>query len=267
VHFWRRFQLLIFTMAIAGCSPLTGVVIDRSLSAQGQDSRAQFLILHFTAEPLDSSIRILTQQAVSSHYLVTDESPPRVLQLVSEERRAWHAGRSSWGQAGALNASSIGIEIVNLGGTRQADGSKVYAPFPPEQMDAVLALCQDIVRRHAIRPDHVLGHSDIAPQRKDDPGPLFPWQRFAQAGLIRWPEAQKVAAAQPAFEATLPAVAWFQAELSRFGYAVPSHGQLDEPTRKVLAAFQMRYRPSRYDGSPDAETAAMLQVLNTAAAK
>jgi N-acetylmuramoyl-L-alanine amidase len=243
-------------LCLAGCASLpTGY--DRSYVAKSQDSRVQFLILHFTAENLESSLNYLTQGPVSSHYLVTDEPTPRVLQLVDESQRAYHAGQSSWGpNISGLNASSIGIEIVNLG-SRVAD----FQDYPKAQIDVVLALCQDIVRRHSIAPHRVLGHSDIAPQRKDDPGPKFPWKRFADAGLILWPGEAQVAQRRPNFEASVPDVSWFQQKLAVFGYAVPQSGALDEPTRRVIAAFQMRYRPSRYDGVPDAETAAMIDVL------
>jgi N-acetylmuramoyl-L-alanine amidase len=230
-------------------------------TARGQDSRVLFLVIHFTDETLADSLRILTQQDVSAHYLVTDEATPRIYRLVDENRRAWHAGVSSWGGHALLNASSIGIEIVNPGRVPQSDGSLAFAPYPPAQVDLVLALVKDIVARHRIRPDRVLGHSDIAPQRRVDPGPLFPWHRLAAQGLVAWPDPAQVAAARPAYETQLPDVAWFQKALARHGFAVPDHGRLDEPTRRVIAAFQMKYRPSRHDGQPDAETAALLQAL------
>jgi N-acetylmuramoyl-L-alanine amidase len=255
---------LVFVFAfLAGCASRGGQssVIQPGPNAVSQDSRVQYLILHFTAENNEISLKYLTEGPVSSHYLVTDENPPRVLQLVSEDKRAYHAGQSNWGpNAAGLNASSIGIEIVNMGSRVRG-----FADFPKAQMDAVLALCKDIVQRHRIRPANVLGHSDIAPQRKDDPGPKFPWKRFAEAGLILWPDEANVRAAIPSFRAALPDVAWFQDQLAAFGYAVPRNGALDEPTRKVMAAFQMRYRPSNYDGQPDAETAAMLVTLNALA--
>jgi N-acetylmuramoyl-L-alanine amidase len=240
----------------------SGPPIDASTyTASGHNSRVQFLVLHFTAEDFANSVRILTGPSVSAHYLVSDETPPRIYRLVDEERRAWHAGDSSWGGHTMLNSSSIGIEIVNPGRIRQPDGSLAYAPFPPEQIELVVALVRDIARRHQIRPDRVLAHSDIAPQRRQDPGPQFPWQRLAAEGLVAWPDAAQVRAALPAHEALLPAVAWFQAALARLGFAVPGHGQLDGPTRRVIAAFQMKYRPAKHDGEPDAETAALLDVL------
>jgi N-acetylmuramoyl-L-alanine amidase len=246
-------------LLLAGCATPW---IDTRYTAQGQDSRAQFLILHYTDLPLDSSVRVLTQQSVSAHYLVSDETPPVVYRLVDEQRRAWHAGLSFWKGATMLNAASIGIEIVNPGEETLADGTRAFTPYPPAQIDLLVRLVRDIVDRHQIKPERILGHSDIAPQRKIDPGPAFPWQRLAEAGLIVWPHAQRVAEQRALHEARPPDVAWFQRALAEHGYRVPEHGALDEPTRRVLAAFQMKYRPARYDGQPDAETAALLDVLN-----
>ncbi len=233
-----------------------GVAVDRTYTAKSQDSRAQFLILHFTNETHEASLRYLTTGPVSSHYLVSDDPAPVVYQLVDERERAFHAGLSSWVNAAGLNASSIGIEISNLG-TRVAG----YQPFSKAQMDVVLALCKDIIARHNIAPTRVLGHSDIAPQRRTDPGPHFPWKRFADEGLILWPNEAAVRQKREVFDAAVPDVAWFQRKLAQFGYAVPQNGTLDTATTNVMIAFQMRYRPTRYDGLPDGEIAAMLDVL------
>lgn len=259
----KRLLSVLATLMLAACaaSPPPLAIDSTTYRSQGQDSRVQFLILHYTDEDMASSARILTTSVVSSHYLVSDETPPRIYRLVDEDQRAWHAGVSAWGLFGGLNAASIGIEIVNRGGRRQPDGSWQFAPYPPAQMDLVVALVKDIVQRHQIRPERVLGHSDIAPQRKIDPGPLFPWHRLAAEGLVQWPDAALLAAARPRYEAVLPDIAWFQQALARHGFLVPLHGQLDEPTRRVMAAFQMKYRPARYDGTPDAETAALLHAL------
>jgi N-acetylmuramoyl-L-alanine amidase len=267
-HRWCRlapsllWALLLGTVGGCALTPRGPPIDSTTYTASGQNSRVQFLVLHFTGENFADSLRILTQQDVSAHYLVSNETPPRIYRLVDEDRRAWHAGDSSWGTFTMLNASSIGIEIVNPGRVPQPDGSLAFAPFPPEQIDLVVALVKDIAERHQIRPDRVLGHSDIAPQRRQDPGPQFPWHRLSAAGLVAWPDTGQVRAAQAAHEAQLPGVAWFQGALARLGFAVPDHGRLDEPTRRVIGAFQMKYRPSRHDGEPDAETAALLQVLN-----
>ena len=179
---------------------------------------------------------------------------------MDEERRAWHAGDSQWRGRTWLNASSIGIELVNEGYRDGADGRQ-WQPYSEAQISALIALLKDIVQRHHLPVDSIIGHSDIAPQRKVDPGPLFPWKRLADAGLIRWPDARQVAALQPGFAQRLPDALWFQQQLAEVGYKIAFSGNFDEQTRNVLAAFQMKYRPVRYDGQADSETAALLASL------
>ncbi len=254
--------LLVAAAGLAGCA--SGPLIDTRYTSRGQDSRVQFLILHFTVADLALSVRILTQGEVSAHYLLSDESPPVIYQLVSEGRRAWHAGDSYWKNHANLNASSVGIEIVNPGPLKLPGGQKVYAPFPPAQIEALIPLVRDIVARHQIRPDRILGHSDIRPYNKDDPGPQFPWKRLADEGLIAWPDAQQVATQITRYQSGLPEALWFQTRLAQHGYKLTLSGAFDEPTRTVLSVFQMKYRPARWDGLADAETAAILHVLTTA---
>lgn len=246
-------------VVLAGCA--SGPRLDTTYSAASQGSRVELLIIHYTALDFPTSLRVLTQQEVSSHYLV-DVDPPTIYRLADESQRTNHAGVSAWERRRMLNTSSVGIEIVNLG-YEDGPGGRRYLPYPERQIDAVIGLVKDIVARHRIAPDRVLGHSDIAPGRKVDPGPMFPWKRLADEGLIRWPDAARVAALRPVYEQALPDVAWFQQKLARVGYLVPLDGRLDEATHNVLVSFQMRYRPARYDGVPDAECAAMLAALTS----
>lgn len=254
----KRVSAILLLAMLSGCA--TGPVIDRTFTAVGQDSRVQFLILHYTVIDFPTSLKVLTQQRASSHYLVR-ENPVEIYQLVDENRRAWHAGVSFWKGRTSLNDSSIGIEIVNEARDDPPDG--YYPDYPPAQIDAVIALVKKIVAEHKIPPDHVLGHSDIAPQRKQDPGPRFPWKRLADEGLVLWPDATRVAERKPKYENTLPDIGWFQERLARVGYAVPRNSEFDEATVNVLARLQMKYRPALYDGMPDAETAAILDVLTS----
>lgn len=258
-----RIALCLLVALAAGCA--TGPRIDDSYRAKSQDSRVQYLILHYTTGNFEGAFNILTEGPVSSHYLVRDNEPPTIFRLVDENRRAYHAGLSSWKGQTALNAASIGIEIVNAGDTR-TNGEVSYADYPKSQIDAVVWLVKDIVARHEIRGDRILGHSDIAPQRKVDPGPKFPWKRLADEGLIPWPDATRVAQRRAAYETALPDIAWFQQKLAEHGFAVPQHGEYDEATIRVIAAFQMKYRPAKYDGEPDAETAAILEVMTSSPA-
>lgn len=246
-------------MLLTACA--SGPRIDGRYNAASQDSRVQFIVIHYTEGNFDSALKTLTEGPVSSHYLVA-ENPVAVYQLVPEDRRAYHAGVSSWEGMTGLNASSIGIEIVNHGFLDTESGP--YQPYPEAQIARVVALVKDIAERHAVKPNRIVGHSDIAPSRKVDPGPMFPWPRLAEAGLIPWPDPAQVALQRVSFDAApLPDVTWFQDKLAQHGFAVPRNGLLDPATHDVLRAFQMRYRPTNYSGEPDAETAALLQVITT----
>ncbi|HOL36999.1 MAG TPA: N-acetylmuramoyl-L-alanine amidase [Rubrivivax sp.] len=265
---------------LGGCALTTpptttpgGVPIDTRYSSRAQDSRVQFLVLHYTAGGLESSLRTLTEGDVSAHYLVTDETPPRILRLVPEERRAWHSGASGWQRNRMLNSSSIGIEIVHPGyvlappapdGTRE----RIDMPFAPAQIEALIPLVKDIATRHGIRPEHILGHGEVSPSYKEDPGPTFPWRRLADLGLTPpWPDAARVLDRLTFYEGALPDAAWFQRKLAEHGYPIEADAPLDDPVQlrllqRVLTNFQMRYRPARFDGRPDAESAALLDVLS-----
>jgi N-acetylmuramoyl-L-alanine amidase len=255
----RRTLLQIVLLSIAII--LSGCTIDTSIRSPNQDSRVRYLIIHFTQLDFANSVRVLTDgksdRRVSSHYLVGVD-PPTVHRLVDENRRAWHAGKSYWQNDTALNATSIGIEIVNMGD--DAESGVKFADYPAAQIDVVLALVKDIASRHAIAPHRILGHSDIAPRRKTDPGPNFPWRRLAEAGLIPWPDPMLIDASRARLGPTPPNAVWFQERLAAVGYETPRTGTFDEATRRVIASFQMRYRPAQYDGLADSETAAILDV-------
>jgi N-acetylmuramoyl-L-alanine amidase len=254
----KLLALILGTLLLAGCS--SGLVIDRSHPSANQDNRVQFVVLHYTSASTQRSLELLTRGEVSSHYLIGDQ-PPTVYQLVDESRRSWHAGESEWDGRTWLNSSSIGIEIVNPG-YQDTPAGRVWYPYTEGQVQALIALLKDVVQRNGITPRNIIGHSDIAPLRKMDPGPLFPWERLAAAGLGVWPNATAVAQQKARFDLNPPSIAWYQQQLARVGYAVPQTGELDVTTRHVLAAFQMHFRPALYNGEPDAQSAAILQVLN-----
>src|SRR5690606_15714720 len=132
------------------------------------------------------------------------------------------------------------------------DGKLHWQPYTESQISTVIALVRDLARRHGVPAENIVGHSDIAPQRKQDPGPLFPWARLAAHGLAQWYDATTVQKQMQHFiQSGVPDIFWFQQELHRVGYDVPLHGQADEETLNVLKAFQMKYRPSDYSGLPD----------------
>lgn len=257
----RSFVLLAFTLSLlAGCS--SGLRLNTDYTSANQDSRVQFIVLHYTSTDLPHSLGILTHGGVSAHYLIGDDEPATVYRLVDENRRAWHAGVSEWQGRTWLNATSIGIEIVNQG-YRDTPQGRVWYPFSEAQIQALIPLLKDIAKRHGITPDRIIGHSDIAPGRKVDPGPLFPWKRLADAGLVPWPKPGELARRLAELNGQLPDVRWFQQQLARHGYLVPQTGELEKDTRDVIGAFQMKYRPARFDGEPDLETAALLLAVPT----
>jgi N-acetylmuramoyl-L-alanine amidase len=242
-------------------------IADTSHHARNADSRIRFLVMHYTEIDEAESLAVLTGDQVSVHYVVPDaprieKGEPVVYQLVPEDKRAWHAGVSAWQGATELNASSIGIENVNLGPIGEQDGQRVWQPYPPAQVDALVRLSSDIVARYNIPPTRVVGHSDIAPQRKIDPGPLFPWRTLYDAGVGAWPDDATVAAHLAGRDPKAPAdVRALQEKLRRYGYEVATDGVLDDKTRRVFSAFQMHFRPSDYAGNPDAESDAIAQAL------
>lgn len=236
--------------------------IDRSYNSLNQDSRSLFIVLHYTVLDWEKSLKVLTTGGqVSSHYLVRD-NPAISYALVDENRRSWHAGASFWAGHQNLNSSSIGIEIVNPGYTDSPAG-RVYAPFPQAQIDEVIALVRDIQQRHNVKPERIIGHADIAPGRKQDPGPNFPWKQLHEAGLIPWPDASWVLLKRLEHEVAPRDIGWLQERLIRIGYNVPRSGQLDTLTKETIATFQMKYRPGDIAGTPDAETAALIEVAAT----
>ncbi len=257
----KAFLSILLLALLAGCTNDQALRIDHSHVSANQNSRVQFVVLHYTAASLEDSLAFLTHGEVSSHYLISDDDKGTIYQLVDENRRSWHAGVSQWDGRTWLNSSSLGIEIVNPGFTDTPTG-RVWHPYTEAQVQSLILLLKDIVKRNDIQPKYIIGHSDIAPQRKLDPGPLFPWKRLADEGLAIWPDAQAVSQQQAQFAVNPPNAAWYQQQLARFGYAIEQTGVFDDATRNVIAAFQMRFRPQNFDGQPDAQTAAMLQVLN-----
>jgi N-acetylmuramoyl-L-alanine amidase len=211
----------------------------------------QFIILHYTG--MQSGEEALTRLCdpaakVSAHYVIEEDG--RVFQLVDERHRAWHAGKSCWRGITDINSASIGIELVNPG------HQFGYCAFPPEQINVLKTLLQDIIKRHKMQPATcVLAHADIAPGRKEDPGELFPWRELAQSGIGLWPQPQE---SDYAFADD----AEVQNLLSTIGYDIPATGSYDQPTRATILAFQRHYHPENLTGTPERETVARLRAIN-----
>ena len=209
------------------------------------------LLLHYTGmRSAEAALARLSEQGsdVSAHYLVFEDG--EIVQFVPEARRAWHAGEARWAGESDINSRSVGIEIVNPGHDWD------YLDFPDAQVAKVIALCGDIVKRHAIRPDRVLAHSDVAPARKQDPGEKFPWARMAAAGVGLWVVPEPIADGGPVLKSGDSGVAVhdLQARLAAYGYDIAANGTYDAATADVVSAFQRHFRPARVDGVADQST-------------
>jgi N-acetylmuramoyl-L-alanine amidase len=218
--------------------------------ARPKDAPVDILVLHYTGmKTADEALaRLCDPQArVSAHYTVGRDG--RVFAHVPEERRAWHAGVSYWAGETNVNGRSIGIEIVNPG------HEFGYEPFAEPQIAALIDLSRGILGRHPIPPNRVVGHSDVAPARKLDPGELFPWKTLAEFGIGMWPSPPARRAAE------LPRIEREPGpgDLARFGYGLPPH--TDVPLEAVIAAFQRHFRPAEINGRWDGECAAALAGL------
>jgi N-acetylmuramoyl-L-alanine amidase len=225
------------------------------------------LVLHYTGmrTAVEAVARLRDPEArVSAHYVVDEDGS--ILRLVPEERRAWHAGRGVWQGETDCNAASIGIEIVNPG------HEFGYRPFPEAQIGAVIALVAAIRSRWTIPDARVIGHSDLAPDRKEDPGELFPWKHLAEAGHGLWfePAAERIAALGGLLQVGDEGigVVVLRAGLHRLGYGLQPGGTYDEETAATVRAFQRHWRQGRVDGVADGETRATLMgVLQLATAE
>ncbi len=234
----------------------------------GEPRKPDMLVLHYTGVKPDDALAWRTrpgqsalawlcnpESQVSSHYLVEDNGD--IFQLVPESQRAWHAGISSWMGEADLNSASVGVEIVNIG----HDGG--LPDFPSRQINAVISLCRDIASRWEIEPWRILGHSDIAPGRKFDPGEKFPWDQLYTAGVGHWRDPPP-----PDFPGGVlrpgekgPRVAALRQQLAGFGYGLGPGDEYDAETEQVVLAFQRHFRPQKCDGIADASTRVALQNL------
>ena len=213
------------------------------------------IILHYTgmASGALAEDRLCNVEAeVSAHYLVHEDG--RIVQMVPEAARAWHAGASFWAGAADMNSHSIGIEIANAGHPN-ADPSQPAPEFEPRQISAVIALCQGIVQRWGIRPERVLAHSDVSVGRKIDPGELFPWNVLHEAGVGHYVEPSPIGGGRffARGDSGQPVQA-LQSMLALYGYKIAITGDYDQPTETVVNAFQRHFRPQLIDGVADAST-------------
>ena len=276
---WRmRNQITIILLAnllLCGCSQISAI----HLPSENFDHRIKHIVIHYTSQDLETSLKTLTERSdypVSSHFLISSEieghsdaKKARLYRLVDENNRAWHAGISSWGKDRALNYTSIGIEIVNesgcehpiqqLGNAAAFYSSCDFEPFSTPQISTLTDLVHNLQKRYPdIKPINILGHSDIAPDRKIDPGPNFPWKLLFDEGIGTWYDDNDVSYFLDKFATHRPTVFETQTRLHQIGYAIKITGEQDRQSQMVVRAFQARYVPEKFSGILDNTTEAII---------
>lgn len=244
-------------------------VVKTHFPSLAQNFRQRYLVLHYTALNTEKSITVLTERTVSAHYLVNDLDDKDIYQLVDENKRAYHAGVSMWRNDKNMNDNSIGIEIANMGYTVDSLGKRVFSPYNELQLKKVFALVKDIADRYQIPPANILGHSDVAPTRKQDPGPMFPWKKlYDEENVGMWYDEavmKNIMLASVSTHATESLKPTFifkvQTDLKNFGYDIVPSGSWNAENRKVVEAFQFHFRSENYDGVMDVVTYSILQAL------
>ncbi|MDH6690003.1 N-acetylmuramoyl-L-alanine amidase [Bradyrhizobium japonicum] len=233
------------------------VIPSANFGDRANGRQPDMIVLHYTGMPdVEGAITQLCTAGteVSAHYIVLEDG--RIVQCVPESKRAWHAGVSAWAGDDDINSCSIGVEIVNRG------HDWGYPDFPLRQIAAVIALCRGIMLRRKIVSHRVLGHSDVAPARKKDPGEKFPWHSLANSGVGHWVQPAPIVRGDALqLGAISDSVSNMQAAFRRYGYNIPTNGKFDGPTMEVVTAFQRHFRPERIDGIADRSTMATLHAL------
>ena len=258
--------------SIANAEPF--VIDSETYRSTGKSQRIKSIVLHYTVSDNERSIQLLTKGQVSSHYLILDNDDNKIYSLVPESQRAWHAGSGGFGGRTILNDTSIGIEIVNKGIQPQylkalKDSELNYHPyehfveFDELQVKKVAQLVQDIAKRYDISPKNIIGHADMAPSRKIDPGAKFPWERlYKQYAIGAWyDDADKQHFMDPQYLAAATITDIKQA-FREYGYHINDTDEWDKASRDVIYAFQLHFRPLNPTGQMDRETYAILQALN-----
>ena len=250
------------------------IIDSETYQATGKSERIKSIVLHYTVSNNARSINTLTTGQVSAHYLILDYNDDKIYNLVPESERAWHAGDGGFAGRTILNDTSIGIEIVNSGinheyrdalknGTLEYHPYEHYVEFNELQIKKVAQLVQDLAARYKISPKNIIGHADMAPSRKIDPGAKFPWQRlYKEYGIGAWYDDfdKQFFMHQDTFAAaTIPEI---KQAFRDYGYQINDSNEWDKASRNVVYAFQLHFRPQQPTGELDLETYAILKALN-----
>ena len=251
----------------------------QTFQSESFGTRIRFVVIHYTSIDWENSLKVLTNERyeVSSHYLIPENGDDtysdqiKIFQLVDEENRAWHAGISKWEERTNINDQSIGIELVNQAECSVRQGSQydytnnyicLFSEFDSDQIDQLILLLKDILSRHdEIKPTYIVGHSDISPDRKFDPGPKFPWKKLYENGIGAWYDDQTFEKYKNQFKRKIPDINQIQCALKRYGYGIEITNKMDEQTFFVIRAFQYHFTPNKSDGSISVDTVSALWAL------
>ncbi|PNK60215.1 N-acetylmuramoyl-L-alanine amidase [Psychrobacter sp. FDAARGOS_221] len=264
-----------FVLALAGCTTTSPFIIDnKSYHSQGQEQRIKFIVLHYTVGNNERSLKQLTEGNVSVHYLIMDHQDDKIYQLVDDDKRAWHAGKGAFANRTMLNDTSIGIEIVNPGikpeyrqVLRQTDAEyyayEHYMDFEEVQIEKVAYLVDKLAKQYDIDPTHIIGHSDMAPSRKIDPGAKFPWEKLhKEYGIGAWYDEFDKSYIMNSGEYETASIQDIKQLFRDYGYDINDTDEWDKSSRNVIYAFQLHFRPQQPTGNMDSETYAILRALN-----
>lgn len=251
---------------------------NKKYNAISQSQRIRYIVIHYTHADDETSLEILTERGVSSHYLITTKKKDPIYQLVDEEHRAWHAGESSYDGRHSINDSSIGIEISHIGydeikaksnGKRSKDDLNIvsydaYYPYDSVQIDKLAYLIKNIIEKYDIHPKNIIGHSDIAPSRKKDPGVKFPWKWLYDTHNIGlWYNDDDLSFFMTNNYYEEASITDIKDEFIKYGYnSMPTNDIWDKKSREVLVAVQSKFRISKIDGNIDKETYSIMRSLN-----
>ncbi|MBP2279431.1 N-acetyl-anhydromuramyl-L-alanine amidase AmpD [Psychrobacter sp. PL15] len=268
---------LCMTLPLIGCVSTTEpryIIDSNTYQATGKSERIKFIILHYTVGDNERSLKQLTTGNVSAHYLILNNDDDKIYNLVSESERAWHAGDGGFAGRTILNDTSIGIEIVNDGikpeyrkalkrGVQDYHPYEHYVEFEEIQIKKVAQLVQDLALRYDISPKNIIGHSDMAPSRKIDPGAKFPWQRlYEQYGIGAWYDEQDKQLFMNQDEFAAASVQEIKQEFREYGYRINDTDVWDKKSHDVIYAFQLHFSPQHLTATMDLETYAVLKALN-----